>query len=89
MANTFTVETHVKPSTVVGNMRTVIGTLNSADGGAASSVASGLDFIYGGTATKTSATTAGNLIINSNVNGDFKITSAATGDAYLVMLNGK
>ena len=89
MANTFTVETHVSPSTVAGNMRMAIGTLNSADGGAASSVASGLDVLYGGTANKASATTLGALVLNSNVDGDFNVTSAATGDSYHIVLFGK
>ena len=90
MANTFTADTHIDPMTVTGNMRMVAGTLTMTDGGAGSSVASGLDYIYGGSVTaKTATTQMGGAVYNSNVDGDFKAQSCSSGDTFHVLLFGR
>lgn len=90
MANTFTADAGVDPMTVQGNARMVAGLLTMTDGGAGSSVASGLELIYGGACTaKTATTQMGGAVFNSNVNGDFKVQSCSSGDTFHVVLWGR
>lgn len=96
MANTFTVD--VRGETVFGDQRVRMGTLTMTDGGGGSSVASGFGFITKATVNlKTKSTTAPHyladdvvdIVINSNVNGDFKVPSAVSGAAYDVVVYGR
>lgn len=89
MANTFTADFECN----MGNTRMRAGTLTMTDGSAGSSVASGMDLIYGAvmnpkTANSFSQYPATVLAINSNVKGDLKAVSAGSGDTYHVMVWG-
>lgn len=85
MANTFTEDAN--SPLVVGNSQCRFGVYNATDG-VGSSVASGLEYIYNGSATPKSATT-GNLTINANVDGDFGVLSAVSGDTFYVRIWGR
>ena len=89
MANTFTINQACDPQGCGTNFRQVWGVFTAGDG-TGSSVASGLEFIYGGQATQKSATTGGNtLTINANVDGDFQVLSSTSGDDFYVNLWGR
>lgn len=89
MANIFIQDSRIPKGTISGNMRQVMGVLTMTDGPAASSVASGLKHIWGGSATPKSAATGGvGLTCNANVNGDFKVMSCTSGDTFQVVLYG-
>lgn len=94
MSNTFTADVQMKGMPVHGNKRAIMGVLEMTDGAAGSSVASGLKVIAGGQLTPKSAGALSQippalLILNSNVNGDFKAKSAGSGDSYYVTLWGR
>lgn len=89
MANTFTLATGIDPLGNVGNMKLAAGVYDALDG-AGSSVASGLEYIFAGNATPKSSTTGGTtLTVNANVDGDFQVLSATSGDSFYVMLVGR
>lgn len=87
MANSFTEDAHSPIN--MGNAVCRFGVYNALDG-AGSSVASGLEYIYAGQMCQASATTGGNtLTVNANVDGDFQVLSATSGDTFKVMLWGR
>ena len=87
MANTFTADQTAGIFPVEGNMRTVDGVLTMTDGPGV--VASGLQYIAGGSVTpKTAATGGFNAIYNNSANGSLKINSCASGDTFNVSLRG-
>lgn len=89
MANSFARDSHIPRGSVMGNARVVMGVLSMTDGPAASSVASGLEHIWGGTVTGKSAHSGGvTLTCNANVPGDFKVLSSTSGDTFQVVLWG-
>lgn len=94
MANSFTADPQVEPSTVFGNKRIVGGVLSMTDGAAGSSVASGLEYISFGLLSPKSAGSFSQfppltICLNSDAGGSLKAKSAGSGDTYHVFLVGR
>lgn len=79
----------VTKNSITGAERTVMGIATLGDGGAGSSFATGLELVLGAAVHGKSATsTLNKIILNSNVNGDLKLATAASGDDFYVTVWG-
>ena len=85
MANTFTPDNLVNPSTVCGNLRMVVGVLDMGDGNGGLAAQCGLDKFAGGTLTPKSAANASALTF---VSGGIKAGTASSGDSFHVVAFG-
>lgn len=81
MANTATLNQETDPSSVIGRFRYVAGTLTMTDGPGA--VATGLEYIAGGSVTPLTVATGGfGAIFNSTSNGSINVRSCASADTF-------
>jgi len=90
MANSITPYEGLPANSTMGAMKFMCGQMDWDDGAGGSSVASGLEIIYGGSVTAKSASAdLQSYTFNSNVNGDIALGTAASGDDFYVTVWGK
>lgn len=88
MAGTFTPDALVDPSTVLGNLRVMVGVLDGADG-AGQAVPTGLSQIAGFQVTPKSCATLANLQQFSKSGGNITPASCSSGDTWYCTVWGK
>lgn len=93
MAQTFTADGSLPFGQSDDSIRMIIGTLSMADGGTGSSVATGLEVVYGAHLTPKSAGSFSqyppvSMHLNS-VAGEIKAISAGSGDVYYATVWGR
>lgn len=86
MAGTITVDNHVNPSTVMGNLKVVQGVMDAADG-AGEAIDTGLEFITGFNLVPKSTATNGGIIFAKS-GGNITPATCDSGDTWYITAFG-